>query len=488
MFWACRSLALLVFFLNDTVAIQHREGPTLTEIVIEWPSPVEYTATADGRELLLQFNRPIDAPDTGKLAEQLPQWLEAVTASYDAVLLRASRDVIYDVRAEGSTIVIRMDAAPPKEPVPAAETEGGELRLDILRAQLLTAERQHGPAEQLLERLTTTHPRSVPALSSLGQVEQQIGRWRRAYDLYGRVLQLDPRNQDVRELRSEVLAEHGSRVGGDAEIKQITDERTERITRFAAQVLLRDDVRMGVVIDHNYTTIGGRDYNRDRAEVSGQHDSSGGSSYRLSAFGTRGRLGGGFRYDHADSAGTFYLQGDYRRPFWEFLETIAGYGTRDRAEIHRNQRLGRFLDARLTTALNRYSLRSTGNAAGSLAFDGGISRAMLRSNPYLALEYSFDKESVRHLQENTIPLVSREVHAGSINAQFRFSRRVVAEGFGGFVRDRLGQHGRGPFLGARVTRGGPSRLGLQVWFERRRNSVATGQIVNRAGAYVYWRL
>jgi hypothetical protein len=30
-------------------------------------------------------------------------------------------------------------------------------------------------------------------------------------------------------------------------------------------------------------------------------------------------------------------------------------------------------------------------------------------------------------------------------------------------------------------------MGYQIWFEHRRNSVATGQVVNLAGAHFYWR-
>jgi hypothetical protein len=136
--------------------------------------------------------------------------------------------------------------------------------------------------------------------------------------------------------------------------------------------------------------------------------------------------------------------------------------------------------------MNRYGVDSIDNAARSMAYDGGISWA-IRSNPYIALEYSVDKESVGRLQQNTLPLVSREVHAGTIDTQFHLSRQILAEGSFGFVHDRLGEHAQGPFIGARVTRGGSSRLRVQAWFERRRNSVETGQVVNLAGASLNWR-
>jgi hypothetical protein len=469
------------------VAISHRESSSFAEITLRWPAPVEHTASVNGRELLLQFNRAIETPENTVLPEQLPLWIESVVLGFDTMLIRASRDVTYDVRAEGDALVIRLDTAPAREPVSGPEAEEGELRLQILRAQLLTARRQHGLAQHLLEELIANHPGNVPALSNLAQLEQQIGRWRRSSGLLDRVLQIDPHNEEARELRSEVLAEHASRIRAEAEIKSVSAGRTEHISRFSAHALLKSDLRLGMAVDYNHTTSSSGIYNRQRTELYLRRDFQRGSDIRLSGFGTRGQVGGGFRYSRTDYTGNFHAQAEYRRPFWEFLESIAGYGVRDRAEIHRNQRLDRMFDSRLTVALNRYGIDGNENIARSLAFDGGISRAVLHSNPHLALEYSFDKESVRGLDPGTIPLVSREVHAASIMGQVRFTRRLAAEGFWGFVRDRLGEHAQGPVVGSRLTRAGSSRLGFQFWFERRRNSVATGQIVNRAGAHVYWR-
>jgi hypothetical protein len=191
------------------------------------------------------------------------------------------------------------------------------------------------------------------------------------------------------------------------------------------------------------------------------------------------------RYGHTDSTGRLHLQVEYRRPFWEFVEGIAGYGTRDRAEFHRNQRLGRYLDARVTVAANRYGLNGDDNVARSAGLDGGLTFVFLRSNPFVAAEYAFDIENSRFVRPETVPLVSREVHSAILSSQVRLSRHVVAEGYGGYSWDRLG--GRGPFQGGRLTSGGPGRLGFQISYDRRLNSIATGQMVHRAGAYIHWR-
>ena len=47
--------------------------------------------------------------------------------------------------------------------------------------------------------------------------------------------------------------------------------------------------------------------------------------------------------------------------------------------------------------------------------------------------------------------------------------------------------GRGPFAAARLRHGGPGRLGFELSYDRRLNTVATGQIVTRMSAFLHWR-
>ena len=103
----------------------------------------------------------------------------------------------------------------------------------------------------------------------------------------------------------------------------------------------------------------------------------------------------------------------------------------------------------------------------------------------MGFEYGLDVESPRLVVPGALPLVSREVHAGSGVVQHRFSPWWSADASAGYVWDRLG--GRGPFTAARLRHGGPGRVAFELWYDRRLNTVATGQVVTRAGAYVHWR-
>jgi hypothetical protein len=84
-----------------------------------------------------------------------------------------------------------------------------------------------------------------------------------------------------------------------------------------------------------------------------------------------------------------------------------------------------------------------------------------------------------------IPLVSREVHAPGVSLFRRLGRSLRADCFAGFAVDRLS--GSGPFLEARLS--GELGRGFEggIAFERRLNSVNTGEVVHRLSARLTWK-
>jgi hypothetical protein len=118
--------------------------------------------------------------------------------------------------------------------------------------------------------------------------------------------------------------------------------------------------------------------------------------------------------------------------------------------------------------------------------DGNIGFSLLRGNPTLVARYGMDLESVQLRRTDALPIVSREVHAGSASLQQRIGRSLLAEATAGYAWDRRG--GDGPFGSGRITYDGPGRLGLQLWFERRLHTFSTSQRVTRAGADIVVKL
>lgn len=81
-------------------------------VILDWPRPVAVTSSVEGRELLLRFGRPLDAPQLGALPRRLAGWIESVNAGYDTVLVRAGFGVTFAVTVEGRRVTIDLYQRP----------------------------------------------------------------------------------------------------------------------------------------------------------------------------------------------------------------------------------------------------------------------------------------------------------------------------------------------------------------------------------------
>ncbi len=398
---------------------------------------------------------------------------EHLRADYVGALLQSTR------YAEAALVLGQAAAAPaPTTP----EQRDGRLRLRVLSAQLLQAEARSGPAAAKLRLLLAEHPAYVPALLSLAQVERDRGRWRIADALLQRVLGVDPVNEDARRTRAELRGTHGGHLQLQTEWLQIAGGQREQRSRVSADDLIGGGVRLGTMVEQNLVTLAGQRYTRGRAEVFLQSELESGLELRTSGFATRGALGGGFRIGHGDGPRRTFMQADIRKPYWEAVEAVVGHSTRDRVEVHHDDQLGRRIALGMTGAVNRYGP----GEARSVALDGNAGFSVLPGNPTLVARYGLDLESIHLAQPDALPLVSREVHAGSATLQQRFGRALAAEASVGYAWDRRG--GAGPFGSGHITYDGPGRVGLQLWFERRLHTLSTSQRVTRAGANIVVKL
>jgi hypothetical protein len=457
---------------------------------LDWPAPVAVSSSPNGRELLVRFDRRLEAATPPDLAKQAPAWIESVSIGFDTMLVRAARDVTFRVSSAGRTVTIELSPTAAVERERPPDQQEGERRLELLRAQLLVADGRLGAAEAALTRFVRDHPTSVPGLTTLAQVELQRGRWRAAERRLNDALGLDPASEDVELILDEIHGSQASRVRTDLEIKHVDGGQREESARLSGHARVTRGVRVGASYEGRRLTYLNTRTERDRGEAFLQADLERGSMLRLSGFASED-LGGGLAFSHPDAGGRTLAQVEYRRAYWEFVESIIGRGTRDRAELRREQTFSR-LNLRGAVAANRYSLAnldglgSAADVATSLAAEAGAAVSVWPRNPSLGIDYALDIESVRSLTPGTLPLVSRQVHALGGTTFVRFSRRLVGDAFAGYSWDRLG--GRGPFTGGRLTYGGSSRLGMEIWIDRRLNAVTTTERVTRAGAYLTWRL
>jgi len=241
-----------------------------------------------------------------------------------------------------------------------------------------------------------------------------------------------------------------------------------------------------------FSAPGGVSGVRTGGEVHLGYELDSGAALGGSVYESGGRAGAGLDFGRPDDTGQTGLRLTYHQPYWLFLETLTGGGSRDRVELRREQNLLPHLSGRILTGLNRYDMNGIAAAARSYFIEGALTYRIL-PKPNLVAEYGLDiehryslgSEVVAGQRITPLPLASREVHAATLNLSEPLGRHWQAEMYGGGAVDRLG--GRAPFFGGRMTYNSRSPLGAQIFFDRRLYIVNTTRAETRAGGYLFWR-
>ncbi len=469
-----------------------------------WPNSVTVQSSLKGRDLLLQFSHALDCPAADTLPELAPEWIEAVSKGYDSLLIRAARDIEYSLQTGGEAIALIITPYFKAAATSELEAEQGLVRLQLLRVQLLIETDRVLEAQQLVDSLAARYPQNPLVLASRASLEERSGRWRRADALYDTALQTVPGNEDILEVRQVLLQDFRPEIEVDMGPKVVADAWNEFRLQAKGTMFLRNYLRIGFEFTQNRVALeelrqqGGelgsyRTGDRQKAEIFMQHDTEGGVRIRGSLYINDRTAGAGFRWNKPDLRGATTVQIDYGRPYWEFVESILDGGTRDRIEASREHRLTSKLNGWIIGAYNRYRLNGNEHVASSAGFNAGLDY-LLAKKPLSGLQYGFDGEYRSYIETRRdssgagyfpIPLYNREVHSLNLHFGTDVGQRMQTEGFVGFSKDRLG--GSGPFYGATVFYHLSTEFGLKLDFERRLNSVNTGEVVYQLFGKLIWK-
>lgn len=467
---------------------------------ISFPEQVSIQPRADEREILIEFSCPLNWDSANPPA--LPDWVESFSAAYDSAVLRTSRLSRFDATVVyGTTVVITAVPLPIIES--EAERRESALRLKLLRVQLAAARGDLAGALRLGRALESRNPANATVLAALAAIEQQVGRTRQAKDLYQKAVRAEPDREEWQDALEGLRSSRPDFVRSEVDWKTVGPQWRERILRTTAERALGSSWRSGLSYDRNQAEVGsvltgsgtftGFRGSRQRGELWLERENYSGP-LRLSLFGGGSSAGVGAAWTAIDTQGRTKVQFDWRRPYWEFIESVAGNGVRNRMEIERQQRFGRRMAAWATAGWNRYGLAGTPTAAKSVGLSGGLAYSVLARRPQVALQYGFDTERSLYRATKTgpggqpfhpLPLVSREVHAFSVAAAGTLREFTNYDATAGYAVDRLG--GKGPFFSARLTYGRWRRLRPEVWFDHRLNTINTlAERVNRVAGGLVW--
>jgi len=182
-----------VFFLmvpaDDVLAaveLTYSSTSTGGEWRLEWDHEVAVDVLQHDRELVLNFDRPLDDVDLSVLQGVFPEWIESVRYGYDSLLVRFAPTVVPQllVSKQGIIVQMRIDVRDKETLICSQRQLSAGVRLRYLEAVAQMELGQLNTAKKSLQKLAEECPKNGDILLALGQAEERAGRWFVAIDQY----------------------------------------------------------------------------------------------------------------------------------------------------------------------------------------------------------------------------------------------------------------------------------------------------------------
>ena len=468
----------------EPVSVEHRMSSDALRITLSWPRLPQYVDEAQGRELLIRFSRPIEAPEALALPRQAPEWVSNVRTGYDSLLIYAAQDVAYTVDAEAEAIVITMRQA--QQNAETAEDADAErlkaqerLRAELLRARVLFESRADARARVVLQQLIQAYDDSVEPLVSLAQLETRAGRWRKAVTLYNRALRLD-NDPSVVRAKAQLVAQHGPFMQTDVGVQHYQNADTQTFFSLSGRLFSGAWADAGLAYQARYVdapTVARP--NGDTSSFSGvrhrlEFNLSGALDNGLDLTGrfyaTEHHAGVGGDLSSAIGEGRVTLAGRFHEPYWVLLEGVVSGGAADRLSLEYTRPIKRHFSLWAKMGVNAYSIDDEFHGAKSGTGTLAVRYAPPISIGRLSLGYIFDGEFPFDRTEKTddngvvfhpVNIVRREVHTMELSYVRDVTDALTIGGTLVYSYDRVGGHGPGGHAALTYKPSEPWEFGLR---------------------------
>jgi hypothetical protein len=464
----CSAILVVAPAGADPVSIEYQMSGDALRIVLSWPRVPQYSDEVQGRELLIRFSRPIEAPEVLALPRQAPVWVSNVRTGYDSLLIHAAQEVEYTIDTEGEAVVITMHQAPPSmETVEGedAETERMKaqehLRAELLRARTLFENGAFAQARVILQQLIEEDHESVESLVNLAELENRAGRWRKAASLYNRALPLadDPR---VARAKLQLLAQHEQFVQTEVGVQHYQDADTQALFTTTGRLFSGTWADVGFEYQARYVDApsvarpngdtSGFSGVRNRLELNLSGADINGIDLTGRFFATEYDVGIGGDLSGAIGDGRLTLALRFHEPYWVLLEGVVSGGAADRLSIEYARPLGRDFWMQAKAGVNAYSIGDEFHGAKSGTGTLAVRYLPPISAGTLSFGYIFDGEFPFDLTQKTnadgmaydpVNIVRREVHTMELSYVRNVTDALTVGGTFAYSYDRVGGHGPG---------------------------------------------
>ena len=536
-------LVLSILFLSPVqshaveISSSHKLEQTHLWISMKWPEPVKFMASVGsqklnpityegeetpeprlskdntappGRKLIFRFDRGIEAKGISNLPQNIPDWIEDTFVGFDSIAIKTPHPSSFKIFKGKNRVFIKVSAvSPPKDK--HANEELGHLK------SALFAKQPKFIAHQKLSQFSKENPGDPQILADMAEVEEGLGRWREAMDLYAQSLELRPGNRDLYLSRSYLHEEHGPQVRADQYYQDTEDEEIQWVTRVLARQTFFKHYMVGVkfenrVIDDNEirNDLDGNprvfDGNRNRWEAYAER-SHGFAHTRLSILGQEDEPGAALQHRRELAMGRLLLRGSYNEPYWEILEGIIDQGTVSQLQavysyeqpqpmIMNDKEYGYF-SGLLGMSLKRFGVEDRNNVADSVEFLGEVRYHPSQLLSGLSFGYSLDLEYVDITDtridvngDNFDPLPIEDIrnHAFDVSLARSYNRHWRYDLSAGYNFDSRTNDG-GPFVLVNVLRDTLSNLQVGLNFEiNQQLNRGENNSFTKIGAFLLWKL
>lgn len=435
------------------------------------PNIAGVATSSDGRAITLSFNQPVDGVSPLNLGKDKPEWLETARADYDTITVAAKHgyELRYVPTANDTFEIVSTPQLSAQERIEREQA----LRLQLLYARI---EQQMGETEKARERLAVVqqyYPEEPKLIAARAAIESADGNPYEALDMIKNAQTLAPQNEDYSRMaaalnqvggtKNFVKLDHEYRSYGENDEQITTLSGAARVTNRAevGLILKNDEMEMQNIRRGSDGRVDDWSASRQQAEIYAAYYLDGGARAQVSLFANNDTAGAGLYYNFKNPVfgGRSEVLGEYRRPYWDFVEAVFEDTTRDRVGMKHVAQLTPNTSLGLEGSVNRYNTSVDDGVANTGLIRANIVHAFQQSGPYLAVGYGFDGEyifgdpdtrrSPFGVVYQTLPVTEREVHA--VTGIVRGDITPTTHGLlvAGWAYDRLGEHG--PLVEGRLT-------------------------------------
>jgi hypothetical protein len=388
-----------------------------------------------------------------------------------------------------------------------------DLRLMLAKVSLYAETNKLDQAFALIDKLKTEYPNNPQVLQAEADLNLRIGNRGAGFAALRKAMKLDPGNEDILERQRAAVLVQGPFIAGGYQFRD-TKGADEHLTRLTGQTTMSPTVSVGLEVENDHLTtdipilnVDGvlENFSGDRHRATAMFGKlyDDGDEASLSVYAGNNTVGGGLHYGMWDRYGVTSAAVNLQRPYWDYIETVIGSGTKDNIRLERRQIITGNLQAILGGGYNHYNLNDNFDVASAAALDLNIAYTypysvtdMPGNEVILGAYYAVNAEYFTHIERGTtpggasfkpLPAATYEVHSVNVSASKVLSSQLYVEGFGGYSIDRIGD-ADGPLFGALIEYAPLERLGIEFRLAR---TMLGGQRFNekedRFGVNLKWR-